>query len=252
MNTNVKAAERSPRRRFLIAATTVAAAVVLAGATAAHARAAYRGSAVGDIPSPVPETLAGLLGSDQSSSSNQSSSSGSTSAAPSASGSPASAQPVTTQPASPTRTTKISVATDVEQEVLRRVNAVRRAANLRPLVLSAALRTAGRAHVRDLALGGYFAHEWSDGASFAQWIRRFYTTAGFRTWGAAENLVWASPTLSPQQAIDRWLASPTHRKIMLTQKWRQLGVGVVQVDNAGGVYGGQSIAVAAAEFGVRK
>ena len=35
------------------------------------------------------------------------------------------------------------------------------------------------------------------------------------------------------------------------KRWRQIGLGVIAADRAGGVYGGQDVVVLAAEFGVR-
>ena len=49
-----------------------------------------------------------------------------------------------------------------------------------------------------------------------------------------------------------WLASPEHRRILLTRSWRQIGLAAIRADNAPGVYGGQSVVILAAEFGIRR
>jgi hypothetical protein len=36
------------------------------------------------------------------------------------------------------------------------------------------------------------------------------------------------------------------------KRWRQVGLGAIAADSAGGVYGGQDVVVLAAEFGVRR
>ena len=48
-----------------------------------------------------------------------------------------------------------------------------------------------------------------------------------------------------------WLESPEHRRILLAPTWREIGVGVVRVRGAGGVYGRRDVYVLAAEFGAR-
>jgi len=58
--------------------------------------------------------------------------------------------------------------------------------------------------------------------------------------------------VTAQQAVEMWLGSPEHHRILLDQRWRQVGLGVIAADGAGGVYGGQDVVVLAAEFGVRR
>jgi uncharacterized protein YkwD len=58
--------------------------------------------------------------------------------------------------------------------------------------------------------------------------------------------------VSARQAVEMWLASPEHRRILLDKRWRQLGLGVIRADGAGGIYGGQSVVILAAEFGLRR
>ena len=143
-------------------------------------------------------------------------------------------------------------ARDLERAIVAQVNIVRRSFRLRKLTLSSRLTLAARSHARQLALCGYFSHDWPDGAPFGRWIRRFYPVGRARLWSAGENLLWAAPTVEPRRAVALWLASPEHRRILLAPGWRELGLGAVQVDNAGGVYGGQDVVIAAAEFGVRR
>ena len=72
-----------------------------------------------------------------------------------------------------------------------------------------------------------------------------------RTWRAGENLLWSSESLSPANAVSMWLNSPSHRRVMLAADWRELAVGVVRVDGAGGVFSGRDVHLVAAEFGAR-
>jgi uncharacterized protein YkwD len=147
--------------------------------------------------------------------------------------------------------TTTSASAALERLVVAQINVVRRAHRLPRLVVSSQLANAGREHARQLAIAGYFSHNWSDGTPFGAWIRRFYPVGAARRWSAGENLAWATPEVTAQQAVEMWLASPEHRRIMLTRSWRQIGLGAIRADNAGGIYGGQSVVILAAEFGVR-
>jgi len=80
-------------------------------------------------------------------------------------------------------------------------------------------------------------------------------TAPFRAAGYArgrysvgENLAWASGAASPEQAVRIWLASPAHRRILLTRSWRDLGVAIV---GANGLFGAGATTVWVAQFGRR-
>jgi uncharacterized protein YkwD len=48
-----------------------------------------------------------------------------------------------------------------------------------------------------------------------------------------------------------WLDSPPHREILLSPKWREVGLGAVKVENAPGFYLGRDVTVITADFGVR-
>src|SRR5712691_7281978 len=60
---------------------------------------------------------------------------------------------------------------------------------------------------------------------------------GYRTWNVGENLLWSTPGIDASTVVDRWLASPTHRHILLSPRWRELGLGVAAATAAPGVYG---------------
>jgi uncharacterized protein YkwD len=48
------------------------------------------------------------------------------------------------------------------------------------------------------------------------------------------------------------MASPGHRAVLLSPRWRQVGIGILVRDNAPGVFGGRSVTVLTADFGVRR
>ena len=175
--------------------------------------------------------------------------------APSPAPAPASAPASSTQgtePATASRQFALASTPQLARSLLAEVNAMRRAHGLRALRFSGSLTEAAYAHAQALAVAGQFTHAWpTTGRSFGSWIRNFYSARGFRRWSAGENLLWASPGFTPANAVQQWLASPIHRRVMLTPSWRELGVGVVTATAAPGAYGGRDVQIAAAEFGKR-
>jgi uncharacterized protein YkwD len=155
----------------------------------------------------------------------------------------------TFRPASATTTRYAPV---LHRAIVAEINIVRRSFGRTRLTLSTQLVRAGQEHARELALHGFFSHDWSDGSPFGNWIQRFYPAGKARTWGAAENLAWSTPELSAKSAVEMWLASPAHRRTLLEKRWRQVGIGVVQASAAGGVYEGQNVVIIAGEFGLRR
>jgi uncharacterized protein YkwD len=184
---------------------------------------------------PVPPPLDSLLGGSGSS--------------PETTPSTAASSSGTSRPASAT-TTRYAPA--LQQSIVAEINIVRRSFGRTRLTLSTQLVRAGQEHARDLALHGFFTHDWSDGSPFGSWIKRFYPTGKARVWKAGENLAWSTPELSAKSAVEMWLASPAHRRVLLDKRWRHVGIGVVQAGGAGGVYEGQNVAIVAGEFGLRR
>ena len=155
------------------------------------------------------------------------------------------------RPADDPKASSVRSVPDFAREISTAINATRRARGLRPLRLSPALTAGALAHARVLAAAGLFTHSWSDGRAFPTWIRTFYAAKGYRTWTAGENLLWSTPGINGATVVDRWLASPTHREILLSRRWREVGVGVVAASAAPGVYGESDVEIVAAEFGTR-
>jgi uncharacterized protein YkwD len=146
----------------------------------------------------------------------------------------------------------VSAIPDLARSLLAEVNRTRRMYGLRPLAYSAPLANAATEHSKALATAGMFTHNWpTTGRLFSSWIRSFYPARGYRAWSAGENLLWASPGFTPASAVQQWLDSPTHRRVLLTKFWRELGIGVVSAVWAPGAYGGRDVQIAAAEFGLR-
>jgi uncharacterized protein YkwD len=148
-------------------------------------------------------------------------------------------------------TREISSRAALGRGILSEINAVRSKHGLPRLVVSAQLATAARTHSRRMALAGFFAHESESGAPFSDRLRRYYRSAGFRSWRAGENLLWASPDIDAKRAVQMWLDSPGHRRILLTPAWREIGLSAVHTASAPRVFNGLEVTIVTADFGAR-
>jgi uncharacterized protein YkwD len=139
---------------------------------------------------------------------------------------------------------RIGTVGTLEGSLLDRINGARRASGLRTLRVAPGLRRAATAHARWLARSGSFTHTSADGSSPTSRIRRYY-----RGTLVGETLLWGSPSVDAAQALERWLASPSHRGVLLDRRFREIGVGAVSVDDAPGTYGGLDVTVVVADLG---
>jgi uncharacterized protein YkwD len=146
---------------------------------------------------------------------------------------------------------QITQARDLQTEALAAINELRRTKGLRELRLSSALSRAGLGLYAWMARHGFFGHSGWDGSSFWERIEQGYRPLPQAFWEVGENLVWASPTLTADQALKLWLKSPRHRKNLLTPAWREIGLGGVHALAAPGVYQGLDVTILTADFGVR-
>lgn len=133
------------------------------------------------------------------------------------------------------------------QRLFLAINEARHQHHLRPVFLSSGLRDAAQRHSRDMVRRNYFAHTSPTGVTLADRIR----ASAFKTrgaWSAGENLAWGSGSIaSPRSVIRMWLRSSSHRAILLSSKWRFVGIG-----RATGRFQGRSnAAVWTADFGHR-
>ena len=141
--------------------------------------------------------------------------------------------------------------TAFDGQILDGLNALRRERGLVPLRANAALARAADEHSRDMVSRGYFGHA-SGQASFADRLERFYSSADARSWSVGENLLRTSRRLDAAGALAAWMASPAHRRQMLSPGWRDVGIATVSRAGAPGVYGGADVTVVTADFGVRR
>ncbi len=136
-----------------------------------------------------------------------------------------------------------AAADDVEDSLFDRINAARVETGLRPLRVAPGLRRAATAHARWMARSGSFTHSSADGSSPDARIRRYYDASL-----VGETLLWGSPGVTPAETVQRWLASPPHRGVLLDRRFREIGLSVVQVEDAPGAYSGLDVTIVVADL----
>lgn len=112
-------------------------------------------------------------------------------------------------------------------EVIRLTNEKRIQNGLAPLTLNSTLSAAAQAKGIDMINRDYWAHVAPDGTQ--PW--KFFTDFGYKYRYAGENL--ARDFSSASSAVDAWMASPSHKENMLSSKYKEIGIGIVEGDMAG-------------------
>ena len=139
----------------------------------------------------------------------------------------------------------------LELDIVGKINAQRTARGLRPLRVSRALTAAASSHSRQMGQLGYFEHESFNGAPFWKRIGRFYPARrGY--WSVGENIFWEAPDATGSSAVHEWMMSAPHRENVLAREWREVGVAAAHFDAAPGAFGGRSVTIVTADFGVRR
>ncbi len=105
-----------------------------------------------------------------------------------------------------------------ERSFLRAVNDARMTRSLPPVLLVLPLENAARFHSSDMVTRQYFAH-----GRFPARLWEF----GARDPIVGEDLGWSVDDGSAtKRIVTMWLASPTHRAILLRRGFRYVGIGV--------------------------
>jgi uncharacterized protein YkwD len=109
-----------------------------------------------------------------------------------------------------------------KSEVIRLTNVKRAEAGLPPLTENPNLDNGAQMKGAHMLSMGYWAHVAPDGTQ--PW--KFFGDVGYDYRYAGENL--ARDFSSAQAAVDAWMASPSHRDNMLSSKYSEIGIGVVE------------------------
>lgn len=119
-----------------------------------------------------------------------------------------------------------------EASLLQTMNSVRTSHGLAPLRVDVRLLRAARGHSADMLQRQYFAHGAVAGRALAQ---------GARGPVFGEDLAWGTG-VTAQWVVDRWLASPAHRAVMLRPGFHRVGIGISFGTFAG--HGGAAVVTA--------
>jgi uncharacterized protein YkwD len=118
--------------------------------------------------------------------------------------------------------------------VVCELNAARAAAGRARLHVRPSLERAATAHAADMVERRYFAHESPGGDNPADRARRSGYLRRADEWRIGEILIWTrGAPLTAEAAVDAWLISPSHRRIMLQPPYEDVGVGIVAGAPAG-------------------
>ncbi|MBD0348079.1 MAG: CAP domain-containing protein [Thermoleophilia bacterium] len=150
------------------------------------------------------------------------------------------------------RTQTATATRGYDEALVAAINEVRARHGLVALRRSDRLEAAAELHSRNMGRRGVFEHESAGGTPFWKRVEQFYASRGFGYWAVGENLIWGSPELSIDQAIQGWMNSPAHRANMLSREWREVGLASVRLESAPGVYGGRAVTIVTCDFGVRR
>lgn len=112
-------------------------------------------------------------------------------------------------------------------EVVRLTNDKRVQAGLAPLTVNPELVAAAKSKGADMIARDYWAHVAPDGTE--PW--KFISDAGYKYRYAGENLARDFSTAS--SAVEAWMASPSHKENLLSPKYKEIGIAVVEGDLAG-------------------
>jgi uncharacterized protein YkwD len=153
--------------------------------------------------------------------------------------------------ASPTAPFAVQRANTLESAVLAEINRTRVRAGLHRLRLSKPLTTAAFFHSLEMAEYGYFDHRSANGLAFWDRIGRYYKPKRSRFWAVGENMLW-STTIDPAAAVSAWLESPSHGGNIMSRRWREVGLGALEVPIGPGAFGGVSVVILTADFGIRR
>ena len=110
------------------------------------------------------------------------------------------------------------------EEVIGLTNQKRIENGLSGLGVNPLLSEAARAKGEDMLLKDYWAHTSPDGVE--PW--KFFADVGYKYRFAGENL--ARDFSNAQSAVEAWMASPSHRENLLSSKYQEIGIAVVEGD----------------------
>ena len=148
--------------------------------------------------------------------------------------------------AAPSRATASCGAAQTLATLVCHVNAVRAQHGLRRVSGVAILSRSSSIRARTIVRCGDFSHT-PCGQSFGAPFSAVGYTRG--SYAVGETLAWTSGGgMAPANAVARWMASPPHRRVLLSRGWRELGAAAI---TAPGLFGQSTATLWVAQFGRR-
>jgi uncharacterized protein YkwD len=116
----------------------------------------------------------------------------------------------------------------VGQATVCLLNDERGAQGLRPVAEAPGLTQPSRAYSARMVAERFFGHESPDGGTLVDRLTAVGYIAPNGDWTVGENIAWGQGELStPRSIVAAWMASPGHRKNILTGAYTEVGIGVV-------------------------
>jgi uncharacterized protein YkwD len=131
-----------------------------------------------------------------------------------------------------------------EKETFALHNQIRRDRGIRTLCVHPILQKAARAHSKDMIERDYFSHTTKGrNETFFERLERY----GYRYRKVGENIAWGSGSFGePRSIMDAWMNSPDHRRNILNNDFRQIGIGT----HTGTWKGHSDVTMYTADFGL--
>jgi uncharacterized protein YkwD len=115
----------------------------------------------------------------------------------------------------------------VDAATLCLIDEVRIAHRLHPLRSNSELRTLASSQVRNMVSLNYFADDRPPGLTPMSLIAATRYPARATSVSIGQNIGWGTgPYATPASMVAAWMASPEHRRIILTRQYRDAGVGM--------------------------
>ena len=124
-------------------------------------------------------------------------------------------------------------ANEVEARAFDLMNGQRQAIGLSSLEWDEQIVSLARVHSQNMATGKYFSHKDTNGG----YVDDRAAKLGIFNWMAiGENIAFMRGYEDPAtMAVEKWMQSPSHKKNILNNQWRQTAIGVA-VGSDGSVY----------------
>ena len=129
-------------------------------------------------------------------------------------------------PGSTTRPTEQTLE-EAATSVTREINRERGARELGRLATDPRLALAAQRHTRDVVRRRFFSHMTPDGRGLRARVRATGYLRNAATWALGETLAWGiGPCSTPAATVAAWMGSPSHRRVLLSRRYLEVGVGV--------------------------